>query len=654
MKHLNRASLLIYACCLYTVSSVLSDITLDYPLDSQKGIIIQTTYGAEIAGIGDINGDGIQDFAVKDSKDIVYVMYGSQSFVAMDIDPPPQTMDSTKGFIINVITDPNSDIIVNRLGDMNGDNVDDLIIGDRLTNNFGGAVYIIFGSKTAGFLTDISPADIPNLVANERGFKVEGTSQLGSYVSGGDVNGDGISDAIIGGGTFYILYGSNSPGILTDITAANLPLISSNSRGFLLSGASGIVNYAGDINGDGADDIIVGYEYANSMYGAAYVIYGVKAPGVFADITSNSDFLNLFSSGKGFSIAGEASSYLGHSVSSAGDINGDGVSDIVIGCTSSSSVGTAYVIFGNKTPNSLNNIANTDLPNLYTDGKGFKIKGASTLQLGESSAVIGDVNADGVDDLIVGAKGSPTDTELAYVIYGNKTPGALTNLGPAQLNTLFTDGKGFKITGPAGEYLHMGLSGNVDINNDGGLDILIGNEWQATVIFGIPHSIPTPPSGSSNNPPAPVRSPAMQAIAEGLAKAAQVTTVVTVGTSIISFGNPGLIVLFSSAEAFMALKLLKINYPSRLRDLLENPEPDDTIFTSMLATPEVVVTHVTLQPLPEKFQNAGLYSSFLANFWPSLIPLTGLLVLAIFVSIFKPCTLSKRKGSSAKRALLWT
>ncbi|MCH8322223.1 MAG: FG-GAP repeat protein, partial [Proteobacteria bacterium] len=154
---------------------------------------------------------------------------------------------------------------------------------------------------------------------------------------------------------------------------------------------------AGDVNGDGFGDIIVADLNFNADDGVAYVVFG-KA-GVFASTID----LTALNGTDGFIINGFDSRYAGRSVSSAGDVNGDGFDDIIIGIINEGfldSPGESYVIFGKADFSSspiieLNSLDGSD---------GFLVRGLSNGDYaGFTVSGAGDVNGDGLDDLIVGA-----------------------------------------------------------------------------------------------------------------------------------------------------------------------------------------------------------------------------------------------------------
>jgi Ca2+-binding RTX toxin-like protein len=337
------------------------------------------------------------------------------------------------------------------------------------------------------------------------GFRIVGATTYDgagvSVASAGDVNGDGFLDLIVGApgadpngsasGASYVVFGRASG------FSATLALSSLNgSDGFKLSGVatsdgSGTsVASAGDVNGDGFDDIIVGAVLADptaSNAGASYVVFG-KASGFDANIN-----LSTLSGASGFRINGAAASdFSGGSVASAGDINGDGFDDIIVGARGADPVGNysgaSYVIFGKGsgfTP---------DVSLSALDGaNGFRISGAATGDnSGFSVASAGDVNGDGFDDVIVGARGANaagTDSGASYVLFG-RASGFAANINLSTLNGV----NGFKLSGVDSYDLSgTSVASAGDINGDGFDDIIVGapgvgpinqNFGAAYVVFG--------------------------------------------------------------------------------------------------------------------------------------------------------------------------
>src|SRR5215813_4048922 len=457
-------------------------------------------------GMGDFNGDGLADvivgapgvplnsWAVADYG--AYVIFGhaaddipAAASVATSVDPGIFRLAGGAVFPSDGALTGYS---VSYAGDFNGDGVGDLMVS---APHYGasqqGATYIVFGGAGSG--------------AGSTSIRIDGAAQYDmtgrSVASLGDINGDGFDDVLIGAsaadasgrldaGISYVVYGNAS--------GANINLANFNaSQGFRIIGGSQpeltgySVSAAGDVNGDGRTDLLIGAINTNGFYsGSAYVIYGT-------DFGADIDLAHLTPS-QGVRFDGGIETQTGFSVSAAGDVNGDGLGDIIIGAPSPLSFagqegGSAFVVFGKA-----GGLSNTDLANL-APGDGFRIDGAAVGdQAGYSVASAGDFNGDGFGDLIIGAPGADpdgnTDAGSAYVIFG-KASGFddidLSNLSPAD---------GFRIDGPSGVQGNLGfelpaelgtsVAGAGDINGDGYSDIVVGApgfslaEGVAYVIYG--------------------------------------------------------------------------------------------------------------------------------------------------------------------------
>ena len=318
--------------------------------------------------------------------------------------------------------------------------------------------------------------DLGNL--GDRGFRIDGIDVddfSGISVSGaGDVNGDGLGDLIVGAnraepsgdtnaGQSYVVFGK------ADSTPVDLSAL--GAGGFRIDGidagdSSGYsVSGAGDVNGDGLADLIVGAVFADpggdSFAGESYVVFGKasSAPVDLADLGAG-----------GFRIDGiDAGDESGRSVSGAGDVNGDGLADLIIGAwladrMGDDSAGESYVVFGKA------DTAPVDLAALASGG--FRIDGIDANdRSGVSVSGAGDVNGDGLADLIVGAPGAGEGSDLgageSYVVFGktSSTPVDLAALGPG----------GFRIDGIDGfDRSGFSVSGAGDVNGDGLGDLIVG------------------------------------------------------------------------------------------------------------------------------------------------------------------------------------
>ena len=351
-----------------------------------------------------------------------------------------------------------------------------------------------------------------------RGFKVLGGADvdlLGSTVNGlGDINGDGYSDMMIGAleaapggrtsaGEVYVIYGNTTlSDIDLSVTDTNSPSYFSNSKGFrILGGASGdflrtSVNGQGDINGDNYSDIIIGASSADpggrDRAGEAYVIYGNATLSDIDLSVTDTNSPSYFSNSKGFRVLGGANGdNLGRTVGIAGDINNDGIDDMIVGAWSAdpggrNNAGEVYIVYGNETLSNID-LAETDpnSPSYFSNSRGFRVSGeASGDRLGNAVSKAGDVNRDGYSDVIVGAlsadPGGRSNAGEGYVIYGNAT---LSDIDLAETDTTattyFSSSKGFRISGEAvGDSFGISAGGAGDVNRDGYNDVTIG-AWTA-------------------------------------------------------------------------------------------------------------------------------------------------------------------------------
>jgi hypothetical protein len=421
-------------------------------------------FGFSVATAGDVNGDGYSDVIVGAPEysgvGRAFVYHGS-----------PTGLSTTADW---TASDPTADEFGNSVataGDVNNDGYDDVIVGAPNTSNpelSEGKVYVYHGSPTGLNTT-------PNWTAE--GDQDNGLFGI-SVGTAGDVNNDGYDEIIVGAhyysnpegfeGAAFVWHGG-SGGLGDPGTPGNADWMAESDQAWAIFGLS--VGTAGNVNGDAYDDVIIGsYWYSNGqdLEGAAFVWHGGSGGLGANGNPTNADW----------TVEGDqASAWFGVSVGTAGDVNGDGYDDAIVGANQYDGEGRAFVYHGS--------------PSGLTVGPAdwMAESGQADARFGVSVGTAGDVNDDGYDDVIVGANwynlGQPKEGR-AYVYHGSAT-----GLGP---------GPQWTAQGDQDEaYYGQSVGTAGDVNNDGFADVVVGaylydndqvNEGRAYAYHG---STPPPP-----------------------------------------------------------------------------------------------------------------------------------------------------------------
>ncbi|HEX2592697.1 MAG TPA: bluetail domain-containing putative surface protein [Rhizomicrobium sp.] len=338
--------------------------------------------------------------------------------------------------------------------------------GDDDKFNNAGRIFVSFGSA-AGSNTGLGAASML-IIDGVKAGDLAG-SAVGSIA---DLNGDGRAEILVGApgmdvgastdaGTGFVLWGKAGPGGI-DLGDP----FTGNGSGFAIKGeaagdnAGSAMAAIGDLNGDSKGEILIAAannDAGGTDAGAAYVVWGKSTNSVVS-------LGNVAAGTGGYRIIGEnAGDHAGQALTAIADMNGDGKGELLVGAPGNDAGGAdggaVYVVFGKGNGTQVN------LDNVALGTGGFRITGAAGEHVGESVASVGDINGDGLSDILIGAPGSGK----AYVVYGKATTTEV------HLSDVAAGNGGFMITPESGGDLsHITVTGGVDLNRDGIADIVIG------------------------------------------------------------------------------------------------------------------------------------------------------------------------------------
>ena len=444
-----------------------------------RGVVPEERFGRSVNVIGDVNGDSISDILIESGS--LFSPQGVHSHIifgrtknsladSMRID----NLDGVNGFTVE--GDYQSSV------DINHDGFSDIafLTDIRQNNNFG---FIIFGRNTENnshFPERMQSSDLDGL----NGFRINAQvneGKLNTLISPGDVSGDGIDDIVLSESFYSNYYDENSWYILLGQEELNNTASPAEFSLAELNGENGFIvdsiglsarNQRIDFDGDGINDVLFSYQYCR-----AYGCFGVGGAILVSKLKSDATFpptVSHIPTNASYTTPGTYTNY-GTSIPDViGDIDDDGTDDIFLGQDSLYGH-TAYLTFGAK--------ANSG----YFPGErkiDFPSKGTENIGRGHR---VGDVNADGVDDMVItnqpdGTGAAPGIGAREYILFGRENSNQ--HGFPDMIKADYFDGvNGYKLVDEQNiDSRHAIAAG--DVNNDGIEDIVVNSKGKIFIVFG--------------------------------------------------------------------------------------------------------------------------------------------------------------------------
>ncbi len=431
----------------FSILALLTDADADLNFLGDSG----DQAGQSLALGGDLTGDGVPDIVIgapgssdaAEDAGAVYLVPGTSTG---EVD-----WNEAEIMLVGGEADEQSGSSVAWVGDVDADGSDDLLVGVPGDATFGtdsGVSYLVLGPITAD--DELGSAGVA--ILGQQSGEAVGCSVAG----GGDMNEDGYDDIIVGAygvdseaGAVYLGYGPITSVRYLDTMDIELTGEAAGDN------AGWAVAMAGDLDGNGADDVLIGAQSESTVAteaGAAYVLYGPITTGVGLGSADAK-------------LTGEAAwDYAGYSVSPAGDVDGDGLGDVLVGAryedSGGGAAGAVYLLLGPVSGTASLSTAHAKL-----------LGGGESETAGNAIAPMGDIDSDGYGDIAIGAVGRAeqgTNTGVVYVITGPIT-GTIT----------ITDTTWSQVDGSAaGDKLGYAVAGGQDVDGDGLPDLIVGAPYE--------------------------------------------------------------------------------------------------------------------------------------------------------------------------------